>query len=307
MAPHAEESRCGNGEPQPNTQLLSSGRLSKEDTDCIWEWNLDIPTPFNSLVHDLIFQNVQNMREAPALMAQGVGQGAIVPLCFDKSAWATVAMLAVIKTGAAFVLLDAGQPETQLQEIVKQTEATLIVASPPQQELASRLVADVALVSPHIKHESDSLDPAQIQTLEMLPDTTIFVFFTFGSTAAWGLISADLTPFVARMIVPDSVPGLQVLKLGGELSSVADVELWANKTKLVSIYGSSECLVVALNILTPGGDPRTIGRDHGTVTTALCQLVLWANSLSKGPLTQRAIPTTQKELQQFLSGHLSGF
>ncbi|KAK5996174.1 Nonribosomal peptide synthetase imqB [Cladobotryum mycophilum] len=78
--------------------------------------------------------------------------------------------------------------------------------------------------------------------------------------------SADLTPSVARLINPDSVPGLQVLKLGGKLSSVADVALWAPKTKPVNVYGPSECLLVTINVLLPNGNPRTIGRGHGAVT-----------------------------------------
>jgi amino acid adenylation domain-containing protein len=349
MAPHADLSE--NTPYQPQTLL-------KEDKDLIWEWNHALPAPVDDLVHHLISQNVQDHPKAPAicawdaqldyeelddlssrlsavLEAQGVKKDVIVPLCFEKSAWTIVALLAVIKAGGAFVLLDAGQPEGRLREIVRQTKATLMLCSLLQQTSASKLVSNVVAISPGFLRQ---LPQSVASPIGIDADDTLFVVFTSGSTglpkgvmsshrsfasgvhhrrsildmpnprvfdfAAYsfdvstdiilstliiggcicvpsnterqndiaGAIrrlkvnSADLTPSVARLIRPDSVPGLQVLKLGGELSTVSDVDIWAQKTKLVNIYGPSECLVVATNDLTPGTDPRTIGRGRGAVT-----------------------------------------
>lgn len=66
--------------------------------------------------------------------AAGVGSGSdgiegekVVPLCFKKSKWAAVALLGVMKSGAAFSLTDPSQPEARLRTIVKQTAAILII------------------------------------------------------------------------------------------------------------------------------------------------------------------------------------
>ncbi|OJD36901.1 nonribosomal peptide synthetase [Diplodia corticola] len=57
---------------------------------------------------------------AAALAARGVGVGrqGLVPLCFEKSVWVVVAMLAVLKTGAGVVLLDPGQPAGRHERVL---------------------------------------------------------------------------------------------------------------------------------------------------------------------------------------------
>lgn len=46
----------------------------------------------------------------------GVGPGAIVPLYFEKSMWVPVAIIAVMKAGAAFVALDPTLPQHRLKK-----------------------------------------------------------------------------------------------------------------------------------------------------------------------------------------------
>ena len=54
------------------------------------------------------------------LLDLGVRPPTIVPLCFEKSMWTTVAMLGVMKTGATFVLFDSSHPDDRLQVIYRQ-------------------------------------------------------------------------------------------------------------------------------------------------------------------------------------------
>lgn len=53
----------------------------------------------------------------------GVGAGQFVPICFEKSVWNVVAMLAILKTGAAFVPLDSFSPIARLSALVSSLEA----------------------------------------------------------------------------------------------------------------------------------------------------------------------------------------
>lgn len=78
---------------------------------------------------------------------------------------------------------------------------------------------------------------------------------------------ADLTPSVARLIYPASVPELKTLILAGEAVVVDDVLRWWGKTRVVNAYGPAEC-----NISTVNGAPSSpdeavrIGKGAGLVT-----------------------------------------
>ena len=52
-----------------------------------------------------------------------------MPLCFEKSVWAIVGMLAVLKAGGTFLLLDISQPIVRLESIVRQTGDTFALSS----------------------------------------------------------------------------------------------------------------------------------------------------------------------------------
>ena len=77
-------------------------------------------------------------RFAQHLLAQGL-TGALVPLCFEKSAWTIVAMLSVLKSGSAFVPLDPAAPVARLRDIVVDTDATIILCSPRYRKLCESI------------------------------------------------------------------------------------------------------------------------------------------------------------------------
>ncbi|KAK8148804.1 hypothetical protein G3M48_009105 [Beauveria asiatica] len=95
----------------------------------VWKWNAQVPEAAERCVHELIAStttkqqpaadaihawdgtmtygelDVWSSKLAGYLASQGVGMGSVVPLCFEKSVWTPVAMLAVIKAGAASVAM----------------------------------------------------------------------------------------------------------------------------------------------------------------------------------------------------------
>lgn len=104
--------------------------LSQEDRSQIFSWNSHMLSPtIHYYVHDLILEHCARAPEAPAVCAwdggftygeldrlssnlaahlawHGVCPDSLVPLYFEKSRWTTVAILAVLKAGGAFILLD---------------------------------------------------------------------------------------------------------------------------------------------------------------------------------------------------------
>lgn len=113
-----------------------------------------------------------------------------------------------------------------------------------------------------------------------------------------------LTPTVAGMLEPQSVPTLKRLILGGELLTQDNVERWAPKVDLIISYGMTECSIhcvdaVPLNI---DSEPADLGRpsgchmwivdpeDHNKLAPigAIGELVIEGRMVSRGYLNDKA-------------------
>ena len=144
--------------------------LGDADLGRLWKWNSTVPAPVERCVHELIEERALAQPNAPAVCAWdgeltygeldklatrlagrlvdlGVGPDVLVPLCFEKSMWTTVAILGVLKAGGGFVLLDPSLPEQRLQAIVRQVKGSLLLSSVANQTLSSRLAQKVVTVS----------------------------------------------------------------------------------------------------------------------------------------------------------------
>lgn len=110
----------------------------------------------------------------------GVRRGAIVPMCFDKSTLAVVAMLAVFKTGAAYCCLDPQHPSDRHNFIIKSVKASLVLTSSQHQSLfsCSVLVVNSTLVQ-RLQEEDGDKD---FEFDRKRPDDTCIVVFSSGST-----------------------------------------------------------------------------------------------------------------------------
>lgn len=119
-------------------------------------------------------------RTAAQLRDCGVEEGVLVPVCFEKSMWAVVAMVAVNKAGGAFVPLDPSHPRDRLLKIIKQTNASVVVASPNQEQfLGDPGVKSMVIVPQSVDM---SLPPGYISWNPARPDAPAYCLYTSGST-----------------------------------------------------------------------------------------------------------------------------
>lgn len=58
-----------------------------------------------------------------------VCQGHYVAICFEKTAWAVIAMLGIQRAGAAFVPVDRSYPIARVHEILQQVDAKVMLVS----------------------------------------------------------------------------------------------------------------------------------------------------------------------------------
>lgn len=117
-------------------------------------------------------------RLACHLVTQGVGPEVLVPLYFEKSKWTVVALLAVLKAGGAFVLLDPAQPAARLRSIIRQTNARLALSSAGNADTCKVLVDVVVVVDATTLCEVYSSPISASVT----PNNAAYVIFTSGST-----------------------------------------------------------------------------------------------------------------------------
>lgn len=278
---------------------------------------------------------------AQHLVSLGVTPGTYVPLCFEKSAWTVVAMVAVLKAGGAFVPLDPTYPPGRINFIVHNVDAKLILCSSSLTQKLETLGRPTFAVSP----ETVSLLPdllADSLPVQVRPDHPAYIIFTSGTTGVpkgtiiehgafttgatahakaikmtftsrvlqfashtfdasvmeilstlvvggcicipsdqermnnlaavitelnvnWTL----LTPSVASVLKPDSVPTLKVLVTGGEAMSTDHIAKWANHAALVNAYGPSEASVIAATSTKVDHDGKVLNLDPATIGRAV--------------------------------------
>ncbi|OQE35316.1 hypothetical protein PENCOP_c013G00835 [Penicillium coprophilum] len=194
-------------------ELRKIDTLSPYDVRDIRRWNATRPVRVDRYVHDLIAEHVNNRPEAPAICAWDgnltyreldglsnrlalylvkleVCRGKIVPLCCERSKWTFVSMLAVMKTGAAFVFLDEALPLERMREIVAQTKAEVLLTSNNSLEKASKIrVPLVVMAGTGADWLANSDVPVQtyLETLRShsttgTPADSLYIAFTSGST-----------------------------------------------------------------------------------------------------------------------------
>jgi amino acid adenylation domain-containing protein len=113
------------------------------DTDTQYQRDLHIQTAFESQVARrpdsvaLLYQgkkfsyrqiNEDANRLAHYLMKKGVGPGSLVGVSLERSPDLTVALLGVLKTGAAYVPLDHSYPADRISSMVEDTEAQCVIS-----------------------------------------------------------------------------------------------------------------------------------------------------------------------------------
>ena len=330
--------------------IVSTGEGSKRlgEIDCLSTYNIDQLQTWNGkplprleqCVHTLFSQHAQRQPFAPALdawdgrytyaeldaitdrlavylMNAGLQIGEFVPLCFEKSVFTIIAMLATLKAGLAFVPIAPDVPDSRLEFLLDNVKASMVLCSKSTEAKVTRLAKQAFAISdgsldqlPRSAGQKlaqvDSHDMAyaiftsgttgvpkgtiiehgafctggteHAKAMFMRPNSRVLQFasYTFDASVmeilsaliigACVCVPTDhermsdipgviermkitwtlLTPSVANILRPESVPSLKTLVTGGEAMSRDHIAKWRGKgIALVNAYGPSECSVVA--------------------------------------------------------------
>lgn len=188
----------------PEIPLNQIRTCSPEGLQKIIQWNAETaPERSETLAHDLIERTCreqpssqavcawdgsltyeelsrQATRLAACLVAAGVGPDRFVGLLMQKSMWTTVAMLAVMKAGGCFFLLDASQPIQRLSSMCQKARPIVVLASAIHEAIAEALEITTLLVPRDIP--DIEVSSADLKTEVVQPHNILYAGFTSGST-----------------------------------------------------------------------------------------------------------------------------
>jgi amino acid adenylation domain-containing protein/thioester reductase-like protein len=146
---------------------------------------------------------------AHRLVAKGVQPGDFVPFAFEKSLWMVVAMLGIIKSGAACVAIDPSQPAARAEEIINQIRANIILVSPLQASKFADMVGDVLSVSSsNLKSDSEQDSPG-MGLPRARPEDPAVCIFTSGSTGKPKGIVVQHQALATRLLVDGGALGFR--------------------------------------------------------------------------------------------------
>lgn len=190
----------------PEAAVEDCLRPTENDLDQIWGWNHTLPPSYDLCMHDIVSKQAQMTPDkigisswdgdltyaqierystllAHKLRDMGVKLSDFIPFCSEKSCWTIVGVLAVMKIGATFVLMDPTLPLARLQNMAEQVGAKTILTSRKQHRLAGSILP----LGNSIVVEADSFTPNHateaLPTLATVPSSAImYIIFTSGST-----------------------------------------------------------------------------------------------------------------------------
>ena len=234
------------------------GVISEEDLCKIWEWNSIPPSKIDACLHDLIAQNppkhqaviswdgelsFEELERLSTLLAsqlvdKGVGPEELIPLCFEKSKWAIVAILAVLKAGGACVMMDPSHPPNRLNAILERIEAKFILHSPSAAHLITyRNISRTEVPSSSLNFVGDR----ELKLPQVKPNNAAWALFTSGSTGEPKVIIREHYAVCASSYayakMQDLGPGSRVFQFASYAFAVALHEIFASL-----VAGSCLCI-----------------------------------------------------------------
>jgi non-ribosomal peptide synthetase component F len=191
----------------PSMAMRDLDWCDEEDMSILQKWNNFEVTWEEKCVHDLISKRATETPDSLAvdawdghftyreldrlssklavyLQTLGVIPETFVALCFEKSKWLVVSLLAVIKAGSAYVVIEPYYPPPRMKQICSQLQIDLLLASPDLSHTASTLSDRVVVVKEGSEYFHDHRNGEEEKQTKppSSPHNALYVVFSSGST-----------------------------------------------------------------------------------------------------------------------------
>ncbi|KAK2032543.1 hypothetical protein LX32DRAFT_501522, partial [Colletotrichum zoysiae] len=194
---------AGQQQTEPVVPVGSLFSASPRDMERLLEWNKEVPPALEECIHQIVQNQADLQPDAPAICSPdrnltyreldelaaklasqlvdlGVAAEVNVPLCLEKSPWAIVAELAVLKAGGVCVPLDPARPAVQNEAILRNVRPVIILASPQHEELFCNSSCNVLPIDDTLQRELQNAQPFRRRVAT--PGNNAFIIHTSGST-----------------------------------------------------------------------------------------------------------------------------
>lgn len=249
----------GFGVTQPNSEAV-----------CAWDGSLT----YKELV-------ALARRLAGHLQSFGSGSepGVVVGICVERSKWFPVAILGVMMSGAAMVLLEPNFPVQRLQLILRDAGARTMICSPVFQERCTGLVNDLLVLTPDIVAQADydAWTPSAVSHQDPM-----YVAFTSGSTGAPKGVVIEHGMVHSMLEAHKDVIGASIASRGLLFASPAfDICL----AEIVLLLGAGGCVCVP-------AEAQRMNSLAKTMTTMQVNMAMLTPSVAR-TLSPAAVPCLQ--------------
>lgn len=187
----------------PDWEVGSIDCLGDGDEALIRRRNVDVAKPRMACLHDVISSQATRRPQSPAVCAPdgnltyeeldrqasclaanlikgGLPERSIVPLCFEKSKYMIISMLAVFKAGAACTMLETSLPTERLHNMIQQVSAPLVLTSTLQISRFRNFTNNFVEVTQTLSQQTS--DSESIRFPQISPSEVAIILFTSGST-----------------------------------------------------------------------------------------------------------------------------
>ncbi|TVY56175.1 Nonribosomal peptide synthetase dtxS1 [Lachnellula cervina] len=209
-----------------DTKVGNLDFASKADKSTMFRWNARSHKAFEVCVHEMIQEQVKRSPASPAIYSRqgsldyaaldrlsdglagemrrfGVKRGSIVGVLFEKSQWAPVSILAIIKAGGAFAPLSPTNPRARLEDIAREANINVVLCSPLQNKLFPNPPWQTIIVGDDTA--SSFLPDAEAQSRVATPDSLLYVLSTSGTTGTPKVFAVQHKSFATGAIARASL------------------------------------------------------------------------------------------------------
>jgi amino acid adenylation domain-containing protein len=123
--------------------------------------------------------NEYSNRMARHLRRKGIGEGSLVGICHERSHEMFGAVLAVLKTGAAYLPLDPAHPSGHLESVLADSEASLLLT---QESVAARLRTNARTICLDTEQKLWAKESSADLDVTVASEFLAYVIYTSGST-----------------------------------------------------------------------------------------------------------------------------